>query len=168
MKIEVKMFKIILVTLVVTSQAIAADLKWAFSLNLDGSINPKETCRETLAQVIYNDKSEIKPTRIEDSNVFIYKGNVETYTIHAFATKEECETSLDVAKSPKKEKWFAVVYPNKKKLREHKILAETSTLNECLNIVNAKVPKNGSYECGKNCDTSTMPMICSETIGNEK
>ena len=64
--------------------------------------------------------------------------------------------------------YLGIVYPDKSNLTEHRIIGEYSTLNECLKAVNASVSSEGSYECGKNCDRSKMPMVCEETLGNEK
>lgn len=67
-----------------------------------------------------------------------------------------------------KDKFLGFVYPNKFDLSTHKIIGEFDSLNECLEAVNRSAGSLGSYECGKNCDPSTMPMRCEETIGNEK
>lgn len=75
---------------------------------------------------------------------------------------------LSLSACTKKEQWIGFVYPDKSNLRDYKIIGEFSTLNDCLGSVNVSVASNGSYECAKNCDKSKTPMVCEETVGNEK
>lgn len=67
----------------------------------------------------------------------------------------------------KKEKWIGIVYPNKNDLTTHEIVGEFSSSKLCLMVVAPKAGKKGSYECAKNCNLSTMPMVCEETIDEE-
>lgn len=67
-----------------------------------------------------------------------------------------------------KDNYLAFVYPDKTNLMDFKVIGEYKSLNECLSAANASAGSTGSYECGKNCDRSKSPMVCDETIGNEK
>lgn len=68
----------------------------------------------------------------------------------------------------KKDEWIGIVYPNRNNLNDHRVIGSFSDLDKCLQAVNRKAGARGSYECAKNCDKSQMPMVCEETIGNEK
>jgi serine/threonine protein kinase len=67
-----------------------------------------------------------------------------------------------------KDTWIGIIYPDKNNLYNHKIIGEFNSINSCLDKVNILVGENGTYECGLNCKTETMPMICEKTVGNEK
>lgn len=70
-----------------------------------------------------------------------------------------------------RERWLGTVYPDKNDLLEYKHIGEYSSLNECLQAVNAAAGEAGSYECGLNCKESSTGsgiMICKTTVGNEK
>ena len=65
--------------------------KWSYAINSDGSIYPKEECRETLAALIY--RLDLKPENGRD-NIFKVTGVSEPYTIYAFKTWEDCDRAL--------------------------------------------------------------------------
>jgi len=67
-----------------------------------------------------------------------------------------------------KDTWIGIIYPDKNNLYNHKIIGEFNSINSCLDKVNILVGENGTYECGLNCKTETMPIICEKTVGNEK
>jgi len=67
---------------------------WAFAQNLDGSFHPSETCRESLAQSIYEPANRERTERQGTSNIFLYTGLVDSYRIYAYHSQVECETAL--------------------------------------------------------------------------
>ena len=67
---------------------------WAFAQDMDGSIKKNEYCRESLAQTIYDSRTSSQGTRESITNVFIFRGNIESYRVYAFKTQAECETAL--------------------------------------------------------------------------
>jgi F0F1-type ATP synthase membrane subunit c/vacuolar-type H+-ATPase subunit K len=68
--------------------------RWAFAQDIDGTFNPNEFCRESLAQSVYTPANQAYTIREGRSNVFLFTGLVETYRIYAFSTQTECETAL--------------------------------------------------------------------------
>ena len=76
--------------------------------------------------------------------------------------------AISITACAKPDRWLGVVYPDKANLASHQVIGEYDTLNACLSAVNEAASDQGAYECAKNCDGSSMPMVCEETIGNEK
>jgi len=68
----------------------------------------------------------------------------------------------------KPDRWLGITYADKSNLTEHRIIGEYGSLNECLAEVNNAVGTQGAFECAKNCEGSTIPMTCEQTVGNEK
>ena len=67
---------------------------WAFAQNIDDSTNSNESCRQSLAEALYFPANEVRITRKDASNVFLFSGTVETYWIHAFRSQMDCEAAL--------------------------------------------------------------------------
>lgn len=67
---------------------------WAFAQNLDGSFNRNEVCRESLAASTYAPVNAAKTMREGGSNVFLFRGTIESYRIYGFHSQAECETAL--------------------------------------------------------------------------
>lgn len=66
------------------------------------------------------------------------------------------------------DQWTGIVYPDKENLFEHKIIGKFKTKKSCLIKAIKQAKKKGAYECAKNCAEGTLPMICEESVGNEK
>ncbi len=71
----------------------------AFAQNIDASVGPNESCRQSLAEVLYAPVNEAQIVRQGASSVFVFTGTVETYRIHAFRSERECEAALDNLRS---------------------------------------------------------------------
>lgn len=67
---------------------------WAFAQNMDGTFHENEFCRESLAESIYASTNREKTIQQGSSNVFLFRGAVESYRIYAFKSQSECETAL--------------------------------------------------------------------------
>lgn len=59
--------------------------------------------------------------------------------------------------------WTGFAYPDKNNLSIHKETGEFESLDECRAATIRFIDSNGDYECGLNCDRSTMPMVCEKT-----
>jgi len=68
--------------------------KWAFAQNMDGSFRDNELCRESLAQSLYDSTNAEKTFREANTNIFVFRGQIETYRIYGFKNQSECETAL--------------------------------------------------------------------------
>lgn len=82
-----------------------AHFRWAFAQDIDNTFNRAETCRESLAKVLYDPRARDRLRRVErTSNLFLFSGEVEGYRIHAFRTQGECEMVLTamMARFPKR------------------------------------------------------------------
>jgi hypothetical protein len=71
------------------------------------------------------------------------------------------------------QEWQGYVYPDKNDLTKHIQLGNFDSLENCRKAAIDVMWKLGErskrdYECGLNCKTETMPMICEKTVGNEK
>lgn len=71
-----------------------APYRWAFAQNMDNSILPNESCRESLAESLYDSQNAAKTVREATTNVFVFNGSIETYKIYGFRSQQECETAL--------------------------------------------------------------------------
>ena len=67
---------------------------WAFAQELDGSFNPNEVCRESLAQSLYAPANRAKTVREGASNIYLFNGAVQSYRVYAYKSQAECETAL--------------------------------------------------------------------------
>jgi len=67
---------------------------WAFAQNLDNSLYEAELCRRSLAESLYESGLAPNITRQGQSNIFLYRGVIESYRVHAFRSQAECETAL--------------------------------------------------------------------------
>lgn len=64
-------------------------IKWAYALNLNGYVYENEICRESLAEVIYeNNKSPVAGAKILIANV------TYPYLATGFLNEEDCEKNL--------------------------------------------------------------------------
>ncbi len=76
------------------------EFKWAFAQNADGTFQPNEFCRESLAESIYAPGNQGKLEREGESNVFVFRGgSIETYKVYAFRTRSDCEVVLSGIKA---------------------------------------------------------------------
>lgn len=69
---------------------------WAYAENLGGSLHPQETCRKTLADVVYRQPPGMNATR--EGNIITVSGTFESYRIVAFHSEDACTTALAAAK----------------------------------------------------------------------
>ena len=69
---------------------------WAYAENLDGSLHPQETCRKTLADVIYRQLPGTNATR--EGNVITVSNSFESYRIVAFHSEDACTSALAAMK----------------------------------------------------------------------
>jgi hypothetical protein len=68
---------------------------WGFAENMDGTFHPAEDCRESLAQSIYAPTNSGRMTRVGLTNMFLFRGSVERYRVHAFLSLSECRRALE-------------------------------------------------------------------------
>ena len=68
---------------------------WAFAQGIDNSINPNETCRQSLAESLYHSDNSERTARQGGSNIFVYTGVTENYRVYAYHSQSECETALN-------------------------------------------------------------------------
>jgi len=66
------------------------------------------------------------------------------------------------------DEWTGFVYPDRNNLTQHIEIGTFKKLEECRNVAILTMQNNGwatkgDFECGLNCNSSTMPMICKET-----
>ncbi|MCX5762574.1 MAG: hypothetical protein NTW72_13910 [Gemmatimonadetes bacterium] len=67
---------------------------WAFAQNIDGTFNENELCRESLAESIYASANKSNTERQATTNIFVFRGQVDTYRIYGFHKQAECEVAL--------------------------------------------------------------------------
>ncbi|MDO8501102.1 MAG: hypothetical protein Q7S20_04595 [Gemmatimonadaceae bacterium] len=84
----------IALTLIFQSGCRGNEFTWAFAQNADGTFLGNEFCRESLAESIYAPENQGKVERQGSSNVFVFRGSIESYTVYAFRTRSECEIVL--------------------------------------------------------------------------
>jgi hypothetical protein len=65
------------------------------------------------------------------------------------------------------EEWSGFVYPNKNNLTNHRAIGNFSSLEQCrsasVSLIKNSKWRNADYECGLNCNRSSLPMICEKT-----
>lgn len=65
------------------------------------------------------------------------------------------------------EEWTGFVYPDKNNLQVHREIGTYSSLEQCRDVAHDTIHNakwnNADYECGLNCDRSSLPMICEKT-----
>ena len=62
--------------------------------NLDGTVVAGETCRESLASSLYVVANREKTIRQGNSNIFLFRGEFESYRVHASHNQQQCEIAL--------------------------------------------------------------------------
>lgn len=93
--ISTLVLRVLLLALTLTTACAEKSYTWAFAQDLDGTVKPNELCRTTLADALYRTTEGVSTVSLNDTNVFIVRGTVESYRVHAYHSQSECEAVLD-------------------------------------------------------------------------
>jgi hypothetical protein len=85
---------VLAVLLSLSSACPEARYERAFAQNVDGTVFENEICRQSLAKSLFDNANREKTAREGSSNIFVFRGTLERYRVHAFNTQNECETAL--------------------------------------------------------------------------
>lgn len=72
---------------------------WAYAENLDGSVLPKEYCRQSLTESIYRKDNKPYTSQENAGNVFLFTGRIESYRVVAFHSEDACNLALALRKN---------------------------------------------------------------------